>query len=328
VYIRVLALAAFSLLLFAAPNWAASCVTDGTTCTNPVSPADTTAIFDFQQSGNGILIVRFDTVLTSFGLTVTLNTSIRPLDPNEFPPGTVCVAYTGPGGNGGGSGGHCVQYDFSGTAGGPNNVPVKNVDYKGLITLSLSYDSDQAIHIPAFGHAPGDNATAIYTENILTSYSLLGPPLIDPTMGGKVPNLSSVAAFDEPLVGAGTFCGLTLTSTNNPSEQKAQIEVALKLVSGTNCGATGLRDKTASLSVSTFDSDSHIVFPALKNAEGNKFHWDNKNGLNEYDISLDGLAPSGLPQPYTVTVFSSKIPPQSKTFCVDSDSNVTIGSCP
>jgi hypothetical protein len=324
VYIRVLALAALSWMSFATPNWAATCVTDGTSCTNTVSPTDTTAIFDFQQAGNGILIVQFDTVLTTFDLTVTLNNTIRPLDPNEFPAGTVCVPYTGPGGNGG----QCVQYDFSGNASGPNHVPVKNVDYKGLITLSLSYDSDQPIHIPAFGHAPGDNATAIYTENILTSYSLLGPPVIDPTMGGKVPNLSSVAAFDEPLVGTSTFCSLTLTPTNNPSEQKAQIEVSLKLVSGANCSVAGLRDKTASLSVSTVDSNSHIVFPALKNAEGNKFHWDNKNGLNEYDISLDGLAPSGPALLYTVTVFSSKIPPQSQTFCVDSDSNVTIGSCP
>jgi hypothetical protein len=324
VYTRALAFAALSLVLFAAPNWAATCVTDGTSCSNTVSPADTTAIFDFQQSGNGILIVQFDTVLTTFDLIVTLNTTIHALDPNEFPAGTVCVPYTGSGGNGG----HCVQYDFSGTSSGPNFVPVKNVDYKGLITLSLSYDSDQPIHTPAFGHAPGDNATAIYTENILTSYSLLGPPFIDPTMGGKVPNLSSVAAFDEPLLGTSTFCSLTLTPTNNPSEQKAQIEVSLKLVSDANCNVTGLRDKTASLSVSTFDSNSHIVFPALKNVEGNKFHWDNRNGLNEYDISLDGLTPAGLPQTYTVTAFSSKTPPQSKTFCVDSDSNVTIGSCP
>jgi len=326
VYIRALAIAALSLLLFAAPNWAATCVTDGSSCTNLVSPTDTTAIFDFQQGGNGILIVQFDTVLTTFTLTVTLNGTFHPLDPNEFPAGTVCVAYSGSGGNGG----SCVQYDFTGTAGGPNGVPVKNVDYKGLITLSLSYDSDQPIHTPAFGHAPGDNSTAVYTENILTSYSLLGPPVIDPTMGGKVPNLSSVAAFDEPLAGTSTFtfCGLTLTPTNNPSEQKAQIEVTLKQVSGANCSAAGLRDKTASLSVSTFDSNSHIVFPALKNVEGNKFHWDNKNGLNEYDISLEGLTPSGAPQQYTVTVFSSKASPQSATFCVDSGSTVTIGNCP
>src|SRR5262249_59668935 len=113
------------------------------------------------------------------------------IDQKDLPAGPVCVPYRGPGE----SGGQCVQHDFSGTASGPNNVPVKNVDYKGLITLSLSYDSDQPIHIPAFGHAPGDNATAIYTENILTSYSLLGPPVIDPTMRGKVPNLSTLPPF-------------------------------------------------------------------------------------------------------------------------------------
>jgi hypothetical protein len=98
VYIRALAISALSLVMFAAPSRAASCVTDGTTCTNTVSPADTTAIFDFQQAGNGILIVQFDTVLTTFDLTVTLNTTFHPLDPNEFPAGTICVPYTGTGG--------------------------------------------------------------------------------------------------------------------------------------------------------------------------------------------------------------------------------------
>jgi hypothetical protein len=248
-------------------------------------------------------------VLTPFDLTVTYTHTIDALDPNEFPTGTICVRYFG-----NGSGGQCDQYDFSGTAitGGFNGVPVKNKDYKGLITLTLSYLTTQTIHNPAFAHAPGDIST--FTENILTNYSDV--PLCDdcdPTMGGRTPGLSSVAAFDEPLAdnGTDTFCSLTVTPTNNPSGQKSQEEVALKIVSGSDCGAKGLRDKTASLSVSTTDINGIVSFPALKNVEGNKFHWDNKNGLNEYDISTDGLV-SG--QTYTVTVFSTKISPQSATF--------------
>jgi len=130
-------------------------------------------------------------------------------------------------------------------------------------------------------------------------------------MGGTVPGLSSIAALDEPLTGNNTFCSLTTSMTNNPSGQKPEIEVTLTEASGACSGGTGVRDKTASLSVSTTDSNRNVIFPALKNVEANKFHWDNKNGVNEYDISTDGLV-SG--QTYTVTVFSSLISVQSTTF--------------
>jgi hypothetical protein len=304
---RILTLLVLSLALFITPSSAATCFTDGTSCSNVVSPTDTTAIFDFTEGGGGYLQVQFETVLTTFTLTVNLTNTIDPLSPSEFPAGTVCVKYPN---------GACFQYDFSGTAGGPNNVPVKNTDYKGLITLTLSYDvlATFTVHTPAFGHAPGDITT--FTENILTNYSeetICGEVCIDPTMSGKTPGLSSVVALDEPLAdnGTDTFCSLTLTPTNNPSGQKPQIEVTLKIVSSSNCSGTGLRDKIASLSVSTTDTNGNFSFPALKNVEGNKFHWDAKNGLNEYDISTEGLV-SG--QTYTVTVFSSKVSPQFATF--------------
>jgi hypothetical protein len=130
-------------------------------------------------------------------------------------------------------------------------------------------------------------------------------------MDGSAPGLSSVAAADEQFTETGdTFCGLTVTPTNNASGQKPQEQVTLNIGNGT-CGASGIRDKTARLSVSTTDNFGNVIFPGLKNVEANKFHWDNKNGLNEYDISTDGLV-SG--QIYTVTVFSSKISPQSTTF--------------
>ena len=310
---RILTLLVLSLALFITPSSAAECDNfEGTTCSVLFTSADTTGIYDFGP--NGRLVVQFDTVLTTFNLTVTTTfpTNPLPLDLSEFPGTTVCVPYTS---------GNCVQYNFSGGP-GPNGVPVKNTDYKGLITLVLSYinNIDFTIHTPAFGHAPGDITT--FTENILTSYSA-NPTPSDPTMSGKTPGLSSVIALDEPLTSGNKACPLSLTPTNNASGQQAQMEVTLKEVAGSDCGATGIRDKTASLSVSTTDINGNESFPALKNTEGNKFHWDSKNGLNEYDISIEGL-PDGT---YTVTAFSSKVSPESATFCV-ANGAATVGNCP
>ena len=309
-YIRILAFLTLAFVSFVTPSWAATCTpTEETSfCSNIVSPTDPTAIFDFTGSGNGYLAVQFDTVLTTFTLTVTYVHTINPLDPNEFPTGTVCVQYST-------NGGQCDQYDFTGSAGGPNGVPVKNIDYKGLITLTLSYFTSQTAHNPAFGHAPGDNATAVYTVDILTNYdatnTICPSSSCDPTMGGKTPDISPFAAFDEPLINPSTFCSLTVTPTTVGNGQKPQEEVTFKIVSGSDCSAAGQRDKTARVSVSTFDASGNFSFPALKNVEGNKFHWDNKNGVNEYDISTDGLV-SG--QTYYVTVFSTRFSPQQTTF--------------
>ncbi|HSY99388.1 MAG TPA: hypothetical protein VK788_07820 [Terriglobales bacterium] len=305
---RIFALLALTFGLFGTQCWAATCTPteEGMSCTNTFSPANTTNTYDFTGSGDGVVVVQFATVLTTFDLTVTFTHTIDPFDPTEFPAGTICVPYSS-------NGGRCDQYNFTGTSGGPNGVPVKNTDYQGLITLTLSYSYFGTVHDPAFAHAPGDITT--FTENILTSYSsatscgLFGCE--DPTMGGTVPGLSSIAALDEPLTGNNTFCSLTTSMTNNPSGQKPEIEVTLTEASGACSGGTGVRDKTASLSVSTTDSNRNVIFPALKNVEANKFHWDNKNGVNEYDISTDGLV-SG--QTYTVTVFSSLISVQSTTF--------------
>ena len=300
---RIFALLALAISLFGTQSWAGTCTNDSiegvVSCTNTFSPTDTTGTYEF--FGNGRLIVQFETVLTTFTLTATVNHTVDPLDPNEFPAGTVCVTYSG-------NGGQCDQYDFTGSAGGAYGVPVKNTDYKGLITLTLSYFTNQTVHDPAFGHAPGDTTTI--TEDILTSYS--SSPSGDPTMGGTTPGLSSVVALDEPFVENGdTFCNLTVTPTNNSSGQKSQEEVTLSIASGACGSGPGIRDKTARLSVSTNDTSGNLSFIALKNVEGNKFHWDNKNKLNEYDISTDGLV-SG--QIYAITVFSGKISPHSATF--------------
>jgi len=326
VYTRTLLLISFLLLFAVGPTLAQSspCVAESeqTTCTIQFDPNDTQGVYDFSQSLGGYLVVQFDTILTTFDLTVMVATTTNPpLDGTEFPPGTVCVQYQGEGP------GTCVQYNFSGSGtvgNGPNGVPVKNIDYKGLISLTLSYFTDPSftVHTPAFGHAPGDITT--FTENILTSYSddTVCGVACDPTMGGKTPGLSSIIALDEPLTATDSACNLTLTPTNVSSGQKPQIEVTFQLLGGNTCPGTGAptRDKTATISVSTIDQNSgNLVFPALKNVEGNKFHWDNKNALNEYDISLDGLA-NGK---YTATVFSTKFSPVSANFCINNGAVVT-----
>ena len=307
---RILLFLALALAVFVTPSWAQDplpCSGEGAVITCPFSSTQTTNTYEFFNEGH--LVVQFDTVLTSFTLTVTVVhvTDPLPLDGKEFPSGTLCVKYAF-------NGSLCDRYDFSGTAvtGGFNGVPVKNKDYKGLITLTLSYDTSQTVHNPAFGHAPGDIAT--FTEDILTSYSVVGPPP-DPTMGGKVPGLSSVIALDELLTENDTSCFVFVPAPqeSNSSNEKPVFEVAFKLTSGTGCSGTAIRDKTARLSVSTTDGAGNVIFPPLMNGgEGNKFHWDSKNGLNEYDISTEGLADG----PYTVTVFSSKFSPQSTTFTV------------
>ena len=300
---RIFAFLALAIALFGTQCWAQEpipCTSNGgITCT--FSPTRTTNTYDFSDGSR--LIVQFETVLTTFTLDVTVSHPFNPLpfDPKEFPAGTLCVQYPTNFPN------FCDQYDFAGSAGGPNGVPVKNKDYKGLITLTLSYFTSQVVQNPAFGHSPGDNATTFYSEDILTSYSQF--PVNDPTMGGKLPNLSSVVAFDEPLTDPNdSFCFVSPTEGQIFSVGQ-EIEVTFRLTNGLNCNTgTPIRDKTARLSLSTTDTNGNVVFPPLRNKEeGNKFHWNNQDGVNEFDLSTEGLAPGF----YTITVFGSKFSPQS-----------------
>jgi hypothetical protein len=319
------ALLALAISLFGTQCWAATCLgpssppTEGAvSCTNTFSPGVTTNTYDFSGTGDGVLIVRFKTVLTTFTLTATVNHTIDPLDPNEFPPptettpGTVCVPYSA-------NGGVCDQYDFTGSAGGPNGVPVKGTDYRGLINIELSYSisSTYVVHNPAFGHAPGDSTTI--TEDILTSYSTLSScPNCDPTMDGSTPGLSSVVALDEPLEENDTFC-LVSPGPNQIFTVGQEIEVAFRLVAlGASCDTgTPIRDKTARLSVSIVDSTGNVIFPRLRNKEkGNKFHFDHEDGVNEFDLSTHRL----LPGHYTITIWGSKFSPKSV------DINVAAGT--
>jgi len=311
-FIRIFGLFALVFGLFVTPNRAATCFgnveSEVQSCANLFSPGNTNGVYDFTGTGDGRIVVDFVTVLTTFTLTVTVNHTIDAVGPG-FPEGTTVVTYAN---------GHKDQYDFTGSAGGPNGVPVKGTDYKGLITLTLIYITGQTVHTPAFLHAPGDNTT--FTEDILTSYSSLPPcgDFCDPTMKGKTPGLSSVAAFDEP--GANdSFC---LVSPQPPAtfEVGQEIEVAFRLTPpSTSCTTnTGnsIRDKDAQLSV----VDSQGNFQTIRNhEEGNKFHYDKDDGVNERDLNTEGL----LPGTYTVTIFSDEFSPQDFTFtltpCTDED---------
>jgi hypothetical protein len=302
---RTFAFLALAFALFGTQCWATVCtVTDDVTspipCTNTFMPGTTTNTYDFSASGDGVLTVQFETVLTTFTLTVTVNHTIDPFDTSEFPAGTVAVTY---------SNGNKDQYDFTGDSTGPNGVPVRNQDYKGLITLTLAYLTGQTVHDPAFAHAPGDITT--FTENILMGYS--SSPFSDPTMVGKIPNICSIAAADEPFAESGdSLCSLTLLGGNAYTVGQ-EIEVDYRLTNGAVCSPP-IRDKTALFSLWTIDINGNLIFPPLVDKEeGNKFHWDNKAGVNEFDLSTVGLAPGS----YTITVISSKISPQDVSFTLN-----------
>jgi hypothetical protein len=298
---RIFGLLALAFSLFGTQSWAQSCGVEESDC-HTFTPNSTTFTYRFLDGSQ--ITVQFDTVLTTFDLRVSVShpTNPLPLDPNEFPANTVCVQYSSNAPN------TCDQYDFTGNAGGPNGVPVKNKDYKGLITLTLEYFSSQTANTPAFGHAPGDITT--FTENILTGYSNF--PFSDPTMGGTLPGLSSVVALDEPLTESDTYCWVSPATDGQTSTVGETIEVSFRLFPSGLCpnnAGTPIRDKTATLSLSTTDTNGNVVFPPhLAKEEANKFHWDNKNGLNEFDLSTEGLQPGT----YTITVFSSKFSPQSR----------------
>ncbi len=304
---------AFGLLL--TPCWAATCSPseEGVSCTNAFSSTNTTNTYNF--FGDGKLVVKFDTVLRPFNLTVTVDHTIDGLAPGAFPEGTVCVKYSA-------NGSKCDEYDFSGLALGPNGVPVRNKDYKGLITLTLSYDNlpTQTIHSPAFLHAPGDNASAVYTEDILTGYSTF-PPCpggegscvnggTDPTMVGKVPGLSSVAAFDEP---GKTDCFNFVSPTEGQAFTVGQeIEVEFKLFGNTDCTGNPVPDKDARLSLARVDNGQLVFVPIGKDEGGKHFHFDREEGVNEREVDTEGLQP-GI---YIITVFSDEFSPKTRTVVI------------
>jgi len=300
---RTFAFLAVAFALFGTQCWAQACGVEEANC-HTFSPNNTTFTYNFVDGSK--LTVQFVTVLTTFDLRVAVShpTNPLPLDPNEFPQGTVCVQYPLNATN------VCSQYDFTGNAGGPHGVPVRNIDYKGLITLTLIYNSDPTkVHTPAFGHAPGDITT--FTEDILIAY--FQPPTEDGGMIGSTPGLSSAIALDEPLTETDSFCGFVPPPLSSYTVGQI-IEFSFQLFSDRSCSGTPIRDKTATLSLAMATScfGSYISSPPLVDKEeGNKFHWDNKDGLNEFDLSTVGLPAPGT---YVITLFSRKFSPQSVCF--------------
>ena len=302
---RVSVFLALAFALFGTRCWASigpqTCTpSESQGCTNTFSPGVTEGVYDFTGTGDGKLTVHFVTVLMTFNLTVTFNHTIDPLDPHVFPEGTVCTRYSTNVGN------RCDQYDFTGNAGGPHGVPVKDTDYRGLITLTLDYFAFQTAQSPAFGHAPGDITT--FTKEILTAY--FQRAFSDPVKIGKVPGLSSVVSLDEPLDGSHCFQFVSPTF-NQPFTVGQEIEVEFRLFASAACSGKPIRDRDARLTVALTDSNGNFVSLApVRNEEGKKFRFDPEDGVNVRELDTEGLAPGS----YTITVFSDEFSPHSVSF--------------
>jgi hypothetical protein len=267
----------------------------GVTCM--FSPGTPTHTYHFGD--NSSLRVTFaGGVLKTFNLTVTevtlTDTQLAGrLDPHVFPEGTTCFHY--------GQSTGCQEYAFTGNAGGPNHVPVKNVDYKAPINLELTYFSSDSPNDPAFGHAPGESTT--FSEDILVDYI---KPIDDDTMDGSTPSLSSVIALNKPLVETDTFCWIS-PNESQKFEVGTEVEVTFKLFRGGSCVGKSIRDPFARLSFA--HTNGQIVIVNVRSDEGGKhFQFDNEDKVNEREIDTEGLTPGF----YFITVRSNKFPPQTR----------------
>lgn len=315
---RIFTLLVLSLALFITPSWATTAVCtpgDGfIACQFVGGTTNVTGTFDFGV--DGVISFQFDTVLASFELDVTaVEDAPFTFSGPDFPTGTVCIPYNG---FTNGNGGHCVRYNVTGTP-----FPVKGVNFSGLISVLLNYDSTSIFDgIPAFGHAPGDTTGAPFSEDILTFYVDPNAPAStngDPGMGGRTPGISSFEAFKKPFASpvpsnGYIVCnvpgspGLTAISQNNTSGNNPVVEVSFKLAADFAHCSTGpfLRDKTATLSVGLVDGSGNVTpQPLVNGGDSNKFHFNNQNGVNVQDINTNGIA-SGTQLNITVisTVFA------------------------
>jgi hypothetical protein len=304
-HIRILALFVLAFAFSVAPILAAC--PGGALCFT-FDPNTTSHTFDF--GNDGAITFQFETVLTpGFDLDVTaVEDALFTFSGPDFPGTTTGIFYNN---------GHTVRYNVTGANGGP--VPVKGVNFRGLITVLLNYDSSPIFDgIPAFGHAPGDTTTAPFSEDILTFY--VDPNACattfgcDPGMGGKVPNISSFEAFKKPFANGGSgavVCspGVTAVPQTTNNDNNPIVEVSFKLASSNANCANGpfLRDKTATLSVGLEDPATGKVTPQplVNGGDSNKFHFNNQNGVNVQDINTNGIA-SGTQLNITVisTVFA------------------------
>lgn len=303
----IFALLVLAISLFGTQCWAQSCTEGELNCHTFTSTSTT---FTYTFGINGSLRVEFvGGVLRNFDLRVTVVTLTDAqlaarLDPKVFPPATTtCFHYgsvpplpstqTTPG---------CQEYAFTGNAGGPNGVPVKNVDYGPPINLTLTYFSSDLAQDPAFGHAPGESTT--FSEDILVDYI---KPFEDDTMDGSTPSLSSVIALNKKLEENDTFCWISPNDFQK-FNVGAEVQVTLQLFASGPCiGNTGtsIRDNFARLSVARrFGATVQV----LSDEGGKDFQFDNHDQVNEREFGTAGLTPGF----YFVTVRSTKFPPQTR----------------
>lgn len=296
------ALLTLAFALFGTQCWAQSCGTEEANC-HTFSPGNTTFTYTFGI--NGSLRVEFvGGVLRPFDLRVTVVTLTDAqlaarLDPTVFPPATTsCFHYGSVPSTQTTSG--CQEYAFTGNAGGPNGVPVKNVDYGPPIKLTLTYFSSDTANDPAFGHAPGESTT--FSEDILTDYF---KPIEDDTMDGSTPSLSSVIALNKKLEENDTFCWISPSDNFQIFTVGAEVQVTFQLFSGACNSGTSIRDHFARLSLY---NALHVSQPVRSDDGGKDFHFDNHDKMNEREFSTAGL----LPGTYFITVRSTKFSPQTR----------------
>ncbi len=268
-------------------------------CPITFNSGTTVGVYNFPD-GSSLRVEFVGGVKTSFSLTVTEFTLTdgqlaARLDPKVFPPDTTsCFHY----------GGGCEEYAFTGNAGGPNGVPVKNVDYGPPIKLTLTYFSTDTVNDPAFAHAPGESTT--FSEDILDNYSTKVVST-DDTMDGSTPSLSSVIALNKKLEENDQYCWVS-PSSGQTFKVGDEVTVAFQLFASGPCiGNTGtsIRDHFARLALFSTSTG----FQPVRSDEGGKdFQFDNHDKMNEREFSTAGLAPGE----YFITVRSTKFPPQTR----------------
>jgi len=87
------------------------------------------------------------------------------------------------------------SYDFTGSRRRSKRVPVKNTDYKGLITLTLSYLTNQTVNSPAFVMPRRQPTITEDISNELLSFPLCTESI--PQWGGQLQVYKRVA-LDDP----------------------------------------------------------------------------------------------------------------------------------
>lgn len=295
----------------ASPQEGGGCGVEEPHCiSHEFSPGDNSFVYDFSTFDGSTLRVNFvGGVISTFTLTVrdrafSDEELAGRLDPNVFPPETTsCFHYFDsptP---------LCHEYRFTGSAGGPNGVPLIGVDFnRPGIVLTLTYFTPDTAFDPAFGHAPGESTT--FSEDILRDYFTV--PSEDDTMDSDpIPGLSSVIALNKQLKETDTYCWVSPQDGQTFRSEDDEIEVAFRLFASGSCSGTPLRDGDARLSlwklvnVNGDVESQHVRFV--------HFRFEPGEGVNEAEIETEGLTPGT----YFITVRSDKFSPQTRQICIE-----------